>query len=364
MKQVPVDDGGSGPTFTIGAGLPPDQEEALAGFLCENKDVLAWEATDLVGVPRDVMEHHLVVCPGARPVKQKARWQAPEKQSFIVQEVHKLQEDDVIREVPHLDWLANPFIVPKKGGKERYHQIKMAVQDIEKTVFLSPCELGRNAEAYVDDIVVKSREERTLVEDSEETFANLRKVNLRLNPEKCMFGVPSGKLLDFLVSHREIEANPEKIKAIEKMSPPQTLKEMQKLAGCVTSLGRFISKLGERALPFFKLMKKKAFQLEFSTTWVIKGATLTDFVAEWTDAPDRGVGEDRSLTPGDEAPDSWVMYFDDAFAHQGTGARAVSNNITEYEGLIAGVRVAAALGVRRLTIKGDSQLLVKFSNKE
>ena len=82
-------------------------------------------------------------------------------------------------------------------------------------------------------------------------------MNLRLNPEKCVFGVPSGKLLGFLVSHRGIEANPEKIKAIEDMSPPQTLKEMQKLAGRVIALGRFISKLGECALPFFKLMKKK-----------------------------------------------------------------------------------------------------------
>ena len=72
-----------------------------------------------------------------------------------------------------------------------------------------------------------------------------------------MFGVPSGKLLGFLVSHRGVEANLEKVKAIEVMSPPQTLKEMQKLAGRVTALGRFISKLGERALPFFKLMKKK-----------------------------------------------------------------------------------------------------------
>ena len=82
-------------------------------------------------------------------------------------------------------------------------------------------------------------------------------MDLWLNPEKCVFSVPSGKLLGFLVSHRGIEVNPEKVKAIEDMSPPQTLKEMQKLAGCVTSLGRFISKLGERALPFFNLMKKK-----------------------------------------------------------------------------------------------------------
>ena len=58
----------------------------------------------------------------------------------------------------------------------------------------------------------------------EETFESLRQVNLRLNPEKCVFSVPSGKLLGFLVSHRGIEANPEKIKDIEDMSPPQTLK--------------------------------------------------------------------------------------------------------------------------------------------
>ena len=75
-------------------------------------------------------------------------------------------------------------------------------------------QLGRNAEAYVDDIMVKSREARTLIQDLEETFASLRQVNLRLNPEKCVFGVPSGKLLGFLVSHRGIEANLEKVKAI------------------------------------------------------------------------------------------------------------------------------------------------------
>ena len=92
-------------------------------------------------------------------------------------------------------------------------------------------QLGINAKAYVDDIVVKSREARTLIQDLEETFESLRQVNLRLNPEKCVLSVPSGKLLGFLVSHRGIEANPEKIKAIEDMSPPQTLKEMQKLAG-------------------------------------------------------------------------------------------------------------------------------------
>jgi hypothetical protein len=115
--------------------------------------------------------------------------------------------------------------------------------------------MARNAEAYVHEIVVKTREGHTFIEDLEETFANLRKVNIKLNPAKWAFGVPSGKLLGFLVSHRGIEANPDKVKAIEEMRPPCNLKEMQRLAGCMAALGRFIARSGQKALPFFKLMK-------------------------------------------------------------------------------------------------------------
>ena len=63
--------------------------------------------------------------------------------------------------------------------------------------------------------------------------------------------------------------------------------------------------------------------IEFSTTRVIKGAALVDFVAEWTDAPDPGLGESQSLTPGDEASERWIMHFDGAFAHRGAGAGVV-----------------------------------------
>ena len=73
-KQVPVDeDGSTGATFTIGANLEPEQEEALVRFLRANKKVFAWEPSQLAGVSRDVIEHHLNVCPNVRPVKQKAR---------------------------------------------------------------------------------------------------------------------------------------------------------------------------------------------------------------------------------------------------------------------------------------------------
>ena len=73
----------------------------------------------------------------------------------------------------------------------------------------------------MDDIVVKTKDRSTLIQDLEETFANLRKINLKLNPEKCVFGVPSNKLLGLFLSQCGIEANPDKIKAIEQIEAPK-----------------------------------------------------------------------------------------------------------------------------------------------
>jgi hypothetical protein len=90
----------------------------------------------------------------------------------------------------------------------------------------------------MDDIVVKTKDKSTLIQDLEEIFANLRKINLKLNPKKCVFGVPSGKLLGFFVSQRGIEANPDKIKAIEQIEAPKHVKDVRCLAGCVGSRRR------------------------------------------------------------------------------------------------------------------------------
>jgi hypothetical protein len=101
----------------------------------------------------------------------------------------------------------------------------------------------------VDDVVVETRNSNTLIADLEETFASLREYRWKLNPNKCIFGVPSGKLLGFIISHHDIEANPEKISAITSMQAPTCIKDVQKLTGCMAALNRFISKLGEWGLP-------------------------------------------------------------------------------------------------------------------
>ena len=116
--------------------------------------------------------------------------------------------------------------------------------------------LAENAKAYIDDIIVKSSKVGNLIQDLSETFNNLRKFKIKLNPEKCTFGVPSGKLLGYIVSAHGIETNLIKVKAIHDMGPPRALRDAQKLMGCLASLSRFIPKLGEKGLPLYKLLRK------------------------------------------------------------------------------------------------------------
>ncbi|PKA57514.1 RNA-directed DNA polymerase like [Apostasia shenzhenica] len=166
-----------------------------------------------------------------------------------------------------------------------YHQIWMAKEDAEKIAFITDFDTycynvmpfglknagatyqrmidpvfkgqrGRNLEAYVDDILVKSRSMEEHFADLRETFDTLRKFNLKLNPTKCTFCIVSGKFLGYLISVRRIEANPDKISAVLSMPSSRSLKEIQKLTDHINSLGRFISKAGDRCLLFFQCLHK------------------------------------------------------------------------------------------------------------
>ena len=86
-------------------------------------------------------------------------------------------------------------------------------------------------EVYVDDMLVKSLDEERHLDDLQETFDTLRRYNMKLNSSECAFGVSLGKFLGFMVSHRRIEANPDKVQAILNMEPPRNIKEVQSLIG-------------------------------------------------------------------------------------------------------------------------------------
>ncbi|XP_019154276.1 PREDICTED: uncharacterized protein LOC109150745 [Ipomoea nil] len=116
--------------------------------------------------------------------------------------------------------------------------------------------LGRNLQAYVDDMIVKSTDADLHTDDLTEVFSVMQRFNLRLNPKKCTFGVHGGKFLGYMVSKRGIEPNPDKVKAILDMEPPRSLWEVQCLNGRLPALGRFLSRSAEKSLPFFGVLKK------------------------------------------------------------------------------------------------------------
>jgi hypothetical protein len=116
--------------------------------------------------------------------------------------------------------------------------------------------IGQTVEAYVDDIVVKTRKADDLVDDLHITFGCLRANGVKLSPEKCVFDVPRGMLLGYIVSQRGIEANLEKVATLKRMGPIRDLKGVQKVLGCLAALSRFISRLGEKGLPLYRLLKK------------------------------------------------------------------------------------------------------------
>ncbi|GKV12598.1 hypothetical protein SLEP1_g23719 [Rubroshorea leprosula] len=171
-----------------------------------------------------------------------------------------------------------------------YHQVQLLLDDQEKTAFYAgdaiccyvmmpfglknagatyqklvqiifKLQISRNIEVYVDDMIVTSVRAENHIDDLDETFQNLRRAQMKLNPLKCTFTVESGKFLGYVVSKKGIEVNPEKVQAVQQMEPPKTVKDVQRLTGRVAALHRFIARSVERCLPFFKALREpKNFQ--------------------------------------------------------------------------------------------------------
>ncbi|KAD5507444.1 hypothetical protein E3N88_15147 [Mikania micrantha] len=158
-----------------------------------------------------------------------------------------------------------------------YHYVQMRKEDEEKTSFHTPkgifCytkmpfglknagatyqrlidrafgnQIGRNMEAYVDDLVIKSSSEEAMLLDIQETFDNLRKINMKLNPGKCSLGFLEGKFLGHIVSKQEIKANPDKIREIQQMISPRSRRDVQSLNGFAHSIHEVHKTIGA---PFY-----------------------------------------------------------------------------------------------------------------
>ena len=315
----------------VGSKLAEGLKGLLTQFLRQNRDIFAWKQADMSGIDPTVITHKLNTNASFKPVKQKRRSFAPERQKAINEEVGKLLQAGAIREVEYPEWLANVVLVKKANGKWQlcidftdinkacpkdsfplpridlivdataghellsfmdafsgYNQISMDPSDQEKTSFVTAqgtyCyrvmpfglknagatyqrlvnrmfqkHIGTTMEVYIDDMLVKSTTAGLHITHLSETFQILRNYNMKLNPAKCAFGVSAGKFLGFIVNHRGIEANPDKIKALLDMPSPSGIKEVQRLTGRIAALSRFVSRASDKCQPFFQVLKK-AFQ--------------------------------------------------------------------------------------------------------
>ena len=191
--------------------------------------------------------------------------------------------------LPRIDQLLNSTTGHKlltfMDAFSRYNRIQMAEEDQEKMPFITNqgfcCyrvipfglknvgatyqrlvnqmfnkQIERNVEVYVNNMLIKSKEEKDHLDDLKEMFNTLRQYSMKLNSSKCAFEVSSRKFLEFMVSQRGIEANLKKVRAILEMSSPKMVKEVQSLTRRVATLNKFISKATDKCLPFFKTLKR------------------------------------------------------------------------------------------------------------
>nr|GEZ77866.1 reverse transcriptase domain-containing protein [Tanacetum cinerariifolium] len=191
--------------------------------------------------------------------------------------------------------IRSSLLIPAEYAYKGYHQIQLATADEEKTAFHTrhgvycytkmpfglknagatyqrlmdkafESQMGRNIELYVDDLVVKSYTETEIVRDIEETFQTLRKINMKLNPKKCSFGLAEGVFLGYVITPKGIKPCPDKTAAVLQLPSPQTIKEVQSLNGKLASLNRFLSKSAEKYLPLFQTLKKCIKKSDFRWT--------------------------------------------------------------------------------------------------
>ncbi|GKV05830.1 hypothetical protein SLEP1_g17794 [Rubroshorea leprosula] len=448
VEEVLIDERDPSRKTQIGTRLNPEERTELIAFLRANNDVFAWTSADMPGIPpsggeasgykrREEVEK-LLQAGFVRKVdycewvanlvlvkKANGKWRMCIDYTNLNQACPK----------DYYPMSSIDRLVEAASGNERlslldayygYHQVLMAPEDEEKTSFyvgdeiycyvmmpfglknagatyqkmvtiIFRAQISRNLEVYVEDIVVKSLKAEDHLADLDETFNNLRKNRMRLNPAKCIFGVESGKFLGFMVSRRGIEVNPEKIRAIIEMEPLKSIKDIQRLTGRVATLHRFISKSVDKCLPFFKIMsfgekrnqaaetnllyqqctaRSRAeilqkpecsgrlikwavelgeFEITFQQRSAIRGQVLADFIVECTPCPSTSNPE----------PNDWTLYVDGASSSKGSGAGTLliglegyrsehalkfnfdaTNNMAEYKALLLGLQLALDLGGR------------------
>ncbi|XP_075649724.1 uncharacterized protein LOC142620209 [Castanea sativa] len=441
--------------FQVGVQLPPREKEELVAILMKNVDVFAWSAYEALGVDPNFIYHHLNDSPSITPKKQPPRRSSKEYSDAVKEEMIKLKQAGAIKEVFYPKWLANTMVVKKKNEKWRvcvdftnlnkdcpkdhfpisqidqlvdatvdhsqmsfldvfqgYYQILLALDDQEKTAFVTPTgnynckmmpfglknarstyqrmmtrmfepQLGKNIEVYIDDMVVKIKVESEHVKDLGSIFEVLRKHKLCLNASKYSFGVSSGKFpgfewtKEYALAFQQLKDYLSRPPIMSKLKEEEVIFAYIAVAFHVVSLVDYTGRVAKWRTIL------GAFDIKYMPRTSIKGQVLVDLVAEFTESPSEMEDEEQNLggkpvgTISLQGPLSWKLYVDGAANLRGSGiglvvispneitiekslrlSFSVTNNEVEYETLLVGMAMVQKIGGEAVDVFSDSRLVV------
>nr|XP_029152822.1 uncharacterized protein LOC114927415 [Arachis hypogaea] len=193
----------------VGTTLSSEEKASFQKFLQQHADLFAWTPVDMPGISPSVISHKLALNPSFRPIAQKKRNLGLEKKQASLEETKKLINAGFIQEIHFTTWLVNVVIVKNHNVMPfGLKNARATYQRLMDKVFTD--QIGKNLEVFVDDMVAKTKLGHSHLDYLLEIFNQIWQYNMRLNPEKCAFGIQGGKFLGFMLTNRGIKANPKK----------------------------------------------------------------------------------------------------------------------------------------------------------
>ncbi|XP_072054745.1 uncharacterized protein [Arachis hypogaea] len=377
----------------VGTSMSTEDRKSLESFLRQNADLFAWTSADMPGIDPSVITHKLNINPAAWPISQRKRNLGTEKrQASIAEDAYALPCIDTL-----VDNSCGYGTLSFMDAYSGYNQILMHSKDQEKMAFITEngnyCynvmpfglknagatyqrlmnkifeqQIGRNIEVYIDNMVAKTKLGDPHIQDLAEIFGQIRRYKMRLNPEKCAFGVQGGKFLGFILTSRETDKDQQPVYFVSKSLQNAELRypRLEKVALALVFSSRHLRPyfqshtiIVRTGQPLRQVLSKpklagrlikwaielSEFDIQYQPRGSIKSQHLVDFIAELT--------EPCPVTPSSE----WTLFVDGASNPHGAGAGMLlessegivlehslrfsfkaSNNQAEYEALIAGLR--------------------------
>ncbi|XP_072089283.1 uncharacterized protein [Arachis hypogaea] len=394
----------------VGNSLNASELKAIITFLQEHADLFAWTPLDMPGIDPYIISHRLATNSSIRPVQQKKRKLGEEKKRASLEETQKLINAEFIKEIRFTTWLANVVMIMMHSSDQNktafitdlgnycYKVMPFGLKNAGATYQrlmdrMFAKQIGRNIEVYVDDMVAKTKVGENHISDLTEIFGQIRQYNMRLNPEKCAFavqGVTDWAISSALVTERNNVQHPVYFVSKTLQHAELNYPRIEKLALALIFSARRLRPYFQSHVihvrtnqPLRQVLHKpelagrlikwavelSEFDIRYQSRGPIKSQFLADFIAELT------------IPSEDDHAKQWILYVDGSSNNGGCGAGIrleaddglilehsihfgfkANNNQSEYEALLAGIRLCLDLQISTIKVYCDSLLVVQQVN--